>query len=293
MKDLSEIISEYNNTVYPSFTYQGIILNGSFDTFPVPYSPMEFRNGKYYLYILRNNRFYIASSTNGLNGWTFSESHFNYGNVFKDVTNYKNAYHKWIGGKAYYYFAVSNDGNIFSDISTIRNPHGEDITIVKLSNGKYRAYARMNIPADGIRTIGVMESANFLSWSSLTEILNPADMNDYGKEYYSMSVIETSNGFYGFLNVYDPVKQTVHVQLIFSQDGINDWIKLHYGKSIIGSMKDRKQLYAAASLINNEVYLVTISAKFKHDETDRNGRYYYSELWKIPINELYKFPKIL
>ena len=42
MKDLSEILNEYNAMVnaYPKLIYQGIILNGNFDVFPVPYSPM-------------------------------------------------------------------------------------------------------------------------------------------------------------------------------------------------------------------------------------------------------------
>ena len=249
---------------------------------------------------MRNNAFYIADSPNGLNSWNFTRSYFPYGFVMKDTNNYKAIFHKWMSSKAYFYFSASLDGVNFSDMDYIRTPHGEDITMIKV-NGVYRAYGRMNVPMDGIRTIGVMHSNDFVSWTNdlqrfpaqrntfrMQEILVPDELDGIN-QFYSMSVIQTVKGFFGFLNVYNPTLEKVHIQLIHSVDGISNWRRLNARKSIIGTMSDRKQLYGSASVIGTEVFLTTISAKFKHDESDKGTNHYYTELWKVSLTELYKF----
>lgn len=285
-KTLQELVEEYNQTIPPKFTYQGIIMNGAFDVLPVPYSPMQYFNGKYNVFILRNGVFCIASSDNGLNNWAFNTSGFPYGSVMKDTLYYLCAYHKWFDNKSYFYFSASPDGVNFNDIATIRTPHGEDISFIKLRNGKFRAYGRMNVPP-ALRTIGVMESDDFRTWTPLEEILVP-DASDNGKEFYSCSVIETDEGFYAFVNVYNPRNEQVTVRLMKSENGITAWKRLNGFNPVI-KLGDRQQIYASASVINNEVYVTTISAKFNHSESNRNGRYYFTELWKIGIDDLYRF----
>ena len=285
-KSLQELVEEYNQTIPPKFTYQGIILNGAFDVLPVPYSPMQYFNGKYNVFLLRNGNFCIASSSNGLNNWTYTNSGFPYGSVMKDTLYFLCAYHKWFNNQSYFYFSASADGVNFTDVSTIRTPHGEDISFIKLRNGKFRAYGRMNVPP-ALRTIGVMESDDFRNWTPLQEILVP-DASDNGKEFYSCSVIETDNGFYAFINVYNPRNEQVTVRLMKSENGITAWKRLNGFNPVI-KLGDRQQIYASASVIGNEVYVTTISAKFNHSESNRNGKYYYTELWKIGIDDLYRF----
>lgn len=274
-KTLSDLLQEYNqkSSEYPKIVYQGKILMGNYDIFPTPYSFINWYNGKFNLFINKAGVSYIYSTPDFISWTVTPQVNMKYGSTAKIDGTFYTAYHKWFNTQSFYYFQKN-----FTDVSMIRDPQGEDITFLKLRNGKFRAYARMNVPP-AVRTIGVMESDNFINWTPLQEILAP-DAEDNGKEYYSMSVIETDDGFYGFMNVYNPRNEKMTIRLIHSEDGITDWKWLNNRNPVI-PLQDREQLYASASVIGDQVYISTISAKFNHSEENRNGRYYYTELWKI------------
>jgi hypothetical protein len=268
--------------------YEGIILSSvNADILPIPYSPIQYNNGAYKLFVQKNNVCYILSSANGLNGWSYSlPLPIPYGTaMFTNENKINVAFHKWYSGKSYYYFSVSPDQRNFYDVSFIRDPHGEDITYI--FDGVYKAYARMEVPP-AVRTIGYMESNDFRTWSNLVEVLKP-DVSDGVNQFYSMSVVKTERGYFGLLNVFNPVTDLVSVQLVFSLNGKDNWQRLNNRNDFLEKKNGVKCLYGIASVINSELQIVTISSKFSHSETDRNGRYYFTEKYKISLTELYKY----
>lgn len=289
-KTLEEIIAEYNTKVqsYPKFIYQGIIFTGNHDVFPSPYSIMQYNsnNGQYTIFLNKAGLRYLASSPNGHSDWIFTEVNLPYGAIAFSGGLILTAYHKWFNNQSFFYFQKNG-----VDVGFIREPHGEDITFIEraeLGKPKYRAYARMNVPP-AVRSVGVMESNDFVTWSPLKEILTPTE-SDAGRQFYSMSVIETEKGFFGFVNVFNSLNNKTTIRLVHSLDGLDTmpWTWLNAGNPII-PLETREQLYANASVINNEVHITTISAKFNHSEINRNGRFYYTELWKISLTNLYKY----
>ena len=269
--------------------YQGIILNGSYDIFPVPYSPMfKDRDNLYKLFVLKGGQPFAVGSSNGMNNWIYSSTgNMPYGTVIKENSNrYLAAYHKWYNNQAFYYFAGSLNSYNWNDMALIRQPHGEDITFI-IDGGKYKAYARMNVPP-AIRTIGYMESTDFRNWTTLVEVLRP-DALDLLNQFYSMSVVKTASGFWGFLNVFNTETDLVSVQLIFSTNGKDNWQRLNNRQDILVKKNGVQCLYACASVIGDGVYITTISSKFNHSENNRNGGYYFTELYRISLTELQKY----
>jgi hypothetical protein len=270
--------------------YQGIILNGSYDIFPVPYSPMfQDRDNLYKLFVLKGGQPYAVGSSNGMNNWIYSSTgNMPYGTVIKENPNrYLAAYHKWYNNQAFYYFAGSTNSYNWNDMALIRQPHGEDITFI-IDGGKYKAYARMSVPP-AIRTIGYMESQDFRNWTTLVEVLKP-DALDGLNQFYSMSVVKGNYGYFGFLNVFNTGTDLVSVQLVWSENGEdNNWQRLNGRQEILTKKNGVQCLYGIASVIGDEVYITTISSKFNHSENNRNGQYYYTELYKISLTELQKY----
>lgn len=289
MKTLSELIAEHNAKLneLPKFVYEGVILNGSYDIFPSPYSPMQKIAGHYYLYVYKGGIAHIYASPNGSYDWSSERSAFAYGSVGYDMGKVLVAYHKWFENKSYFRFQSSLDGMNFLDIATIREPYGEDISWIKTTSGKYRAYVRMAVPP-AMRTIGWMESADFRTWTTPVEVLVP-DEEDNGKEFYSVSPIETQMGTFGFLNVFNPTNDAMAVQLVFSEDGKGNWQRLNNRQPVLTRKDGAKQLYATASVIDDKVIVNCITAKFGHSESDRNGRFYYTTRYSINLQDLYKF----
>lgn len=288
-KTLQDLINEYNQKAeaYPKAVYQGKILSSmNSDIFPSPYSYLSKVDGKYVLPVHKSGSSYLARSEDGRTNWSYTPSNFRYGCVIYDKTDYVGASHIWFNNQSFFIFSRSNpSGTTFNDIYLHRTPHGEDISILKVGT-EYRAYARDSVPP-AVRTIGVMQSPDLIHWTEFKVILTP-DIYDNGREFYSMSVIQTPKGFFGFINVYNPVNNKMTIRLVFSVDGLSNWKWLHNRNPII-PLEDREQLYASASVIGDEVYIVTISAKFNHSEENRNGRYYYTELWTIDKEILFKY----
>lgn len=271
--------------------YQGIILNGNYDIYPSPYSPpFKDQDGYIKLFIQKAGQPYAVGSASGMNNWIFSSTgNMPRGTVLKENLNtYKDAYHEWYNGLCYFRFAGSYNSYSWSDMALIRTPYGEDITFI-IDQGKYRAYARPNIPP-AIRTIGYMESSDFRNWTPLVEVLKP-DAMDGLNQFYSMSVIHGNYGYFGFLNVFNTSTDHVGVQLVFSENGKDGWQRLFNRQEVLIKKNGVKCLYACAGVIEGEVWIATISCKFSHTENDRNGQYYFTELYKISINDLQKFIK--
>lgn len=274
------------NIVLP--TYQGIILSGQYDIYPSPYSPMfKDKDNLYKLFIQKQGLPFAVGSANGLNNWTFSSTgNMPRGTVLKiDPNLYLAMYHKWYNTQCWYYSAGSTNSYNWSDMSLIRIPYGEDITFIRDLN-HYKAYGRMAIPP-AKRTIGVMTSNDLRTFTPLREVLTP-DALDASDEFYSVSVIKTPKGYYGFLNVFDPISDLVEVQLIYSQNGEDNWERLNNRNPFLIKKDGAQCLYACASVIGEEAYIATITANFNHEESNRNGKYYYTALYKIKLTDLYK-----
>ncbi len=306
MPDLSAIIAAWNSTPPPSFTYDGIVLQeATGNSFPSPYSPPQFMEDYYFLFTYSLGQPVIKFSEDGETNWISVASNFPYGSIFFDAVQGKffAAYHEWPGdGKCYFRFAQSTNGIDFTQIAAFTQNYGEDISIIKLSTGNYRAYVRMKAPVGNqppIRTIGYMESADFINWTTPIEILVPEAVEN-GKEFYSMSVIEVDgDGFYGFMNTLNPFNQQMTVRLWWSPDGIEDWVRINYNNPVLplyhtaDPTKSRKQLYANAAIVDSNVVIYTISAKFRHDEVDQGTQWYYTEKWTISLASLANYKNYL
>ncbi len=305
MPDLSDIITAWNAISLPTFTYDGIALSeAQGNSFPAPYSAPQFINNSYFLYTYTLNNPVIKYSTDPLGddpAWISVASQFPYGSVFfdEDAGKFFCANHVLrgpVGQKKFYYaFWESTNGINFTQIAELTVPHGEDISVIKLASGVYRAYARTRDPRTDIRCVGWMESTDFIHWSPLVEVLVP-DLKDNGREYYSMSVIEIDgDGFYGFMNTLNPTNQQMTVRLWWSADGKTNWIRINYGNPIlpltdtVTPANSRKQLYAHASIIGTDIVIYTISAKFRHDEIDQGSQFYYTERWHLPVASIATF----
>lgn len=267
-------------------TYQGVILSGNYDIYPSPYSPpFKDQDGYIKMFIQKAGLPFAAGSQNGRYDWTLSSTgNMPRGTVLKLNSNtYRASYHKIFWNNSYYYFAGSLNSYNWEDMSLIRNPHGEDISFI-YDQGIFKAYARMDFPP-AQRTIGFMKSSNFTTWSNLVEILKP-DQQDKTNEFYSMSVVKGNFGYFGFMNVFDTQTDLVSVQLVWSENGEDNFKRLYNRKEYLIKKNGVKCLYACAGSIGDEIWITTISSKFSHSETDRNGRFYFTELYIISKSDL-------
>lgn len=266
--------------------YQGIILNGNYDIYPSPYSPMyKDTDGYYKIFIQKAGQPFAVGSLNGLNNWVYSSAgNMPRGTVMKIGTNTWGAvFHQWYNTLCWIYTAGSTNAYNWSNMYLDRTPHGEDVTFIKEGN-LYRIYARMAIPP-AIRTIGYMEAYDKLTnFSSIVEILKP-DAQDGLDQFYSMSVVKGLRGYLGFLNVFNTGTDLVGVQLVWSPNGEDDWERINNRQEVLVKKEGAKCVYACANVIGDEIWIATISCNFGHEELDRNGRFYYTQLYKWKLTE--------
>lgn len=273
--------------------YQGILIKDNKDICPNLYSPMQFIKGKYQLFVFIDGRYALATSRN-LIDWKYKYLDTTHGTSQEINGKYYCAYYKDYDFHCVYCFSVSENKKDFKDVFTKEEFHGLDISWI-YDNGIFKAYARMNITPQ-IRTIGYMESKDFVNWTLLKEVFAPDELDRVkvnpegrGKEFYSMSVVRTEKGYFGFLNVYDIPNEIMEVELAYSENGIDKWKRLNDRKPILERQENVKQIYACASVIDNEVHIVTISSDFYHDHRNREGNYFFTEHYKIPLKEIYKY----
>ena len=287
------------NDSLPQPIYEDIVMS-SVNSDQFIFNPSIYVNGYSNLYCIKNGSVYLARSNNGLNGWIYTITNARAGSIIYANGKYYDSYHIWYGGQAFSYYAVSLDGINFTDIATSRTPTGEDRNI--LFNGdEFYSYGRLQpVP----RSITFSRSSDFRNWTSPIEIFKSTQSNI---EYYHLSVIQTSSGYFGLLNVYykgnsgQDVEQlppyadnehTTAIQLAYSQDGINNWRILNNGKEFITKPAGVKQMFCWCSLINGIVYIYTAQSNRRHttyENSNINGRYYYSAEYKISLSDLLKY----
>lgn len=273
--------------------YQGALFKTDKDVCPNLYSPMQFIDNHYQLFLLIDGKAALAKSKN-LIDWKYKYLNIPHGTVQQIGNKYYCAYYKDYDFHCVYCFSISDNKKDFTDVFTKEEHHGLDISFI-YDEGIFRAYARQNI-TPRIRTIGYMESKDFVNWTQLKEVFVPDEEDrkvvngeGRGKEFYCISVVRTDKGYFGFLSVYDVVTEIMDVELCHSENGIDNWKRLNDRKPIIERQNDVKQLYACASVISDEIHIVTISSDFYHDHRNREGSYFFTEHYKIPIKEIYKY----
>ena len=287
------------NDSLPQPIYEGVVMQ-SLTSDQYIFNPAIYVNGYSNLYCIKNNAVYLAQSPNGLNSWTYTLTNAKAGSIIYANGRYYDSYHRWYGGQAFSYYAISLDGINFTDIATSRNPTGEDRNII-FNGSEFYSYGRLQpVP----RSITFSKSSDFRSWTVPTEIFKSTQPNI---EYYHLSVIQTSSGYFGLLNVYNKgnsgqdVEQpppytakehTTEIQLVYSANGVDNWQRLNSRKEFIPKRENIKQMFCWWSLINGVAYIYTAESKRRHttyENSNINGRYYYSSEYKISLTDLYKY----
>ena len=286
----------------PLPVYEGIVMNSlTSDNFI--FNPVIYNSGTYESYCIKNNAVYLARSGNGLNDWNYTLTNAAAGSIIFNENKYFNSYHKWYSGKAYSYYAISLDGINFIDVATSRTATGEDRNVL-YTGTEYYSYGRLQPKP---RTIMFQKSNDFRIWTNPIEILKPDAIDGSNAEFYHLSVIKTSQGYFGLLNVYytglsgQDVEQlppytlnehTTQLQLVYSSNGIDNWQRLNDRKEFIKKQTGINQMFGWMSIVNGTVYIYTAESKRRHttyENANINGRYYFSARYKIALTELYKY----
>ena len=290
------------NDSLPQPIYEGVVMS-SVNADQYIFNPSIYINEYSNLYCIKNNAVYLAQSPNGLNSWAYTLTNAKAGSIIYANGKYYDSYHRWYGGQAFSYYAISLDGINFTDIATSRTPTGEDRNV--LFNGtEFYSYGRLQPKP---RTIMFQRSADFRIWSGPIEVLKPDAVDGPNVEFYHLSVIKTERGYFGLLNLYytglngQDVEQqppysakehTTEIQLVYSANGVDNWQRLNSRKEFIAKRTDTKQMFGWWSLINGVVYIYTAESKRRHttyENSNINGRYYFSSEYKISLSDLYKY----
>ena len=289
------------NDSLPQPIYEGVVMQ-SLTSDQYIFNPAIY-TGQSEVYCIKNNAVYLATSPNGLNSWTYTLTNGNAGSIIYANGRYYKSYHRWYGAQAFSYYAISLDGINFTDIATSRTPTGEDRNI--LYNGtEFYSYGRLQPKP---RTIMFQRSADFRLWTNPNEILKPDAVDGSNVEFYHLSVIKTERGYFGLLNLYytglsgQDVEQpppytakehTTEIQLVYSANGVDNWQRLNSRKEFIPKRENIKQMFGWWSLINGIAYIYTAESKRRHttyENSNINGRYYFSSEYKISLTDLYKY----
>ncbi len=274
----------------PKPTYEGTVTSALTEDFFI-FNPAIIINSKWVCFAMKGGRIYKGISDNGLNDWVWLLTDCKYGSIIYGLIDgeykYRCSYHKWnvsVQGYCTSYFAGSSDGVSWSDMSVDWSQTcGEDrnmILDIKLKN-----YIRVK-PSPQIRTIGYTESINGgYAWTPITEILTPSILDPAGTQFYEMSVIKTTRGYFGLLNVYDSLHGLIDLQLTFSIDGKNMWQRLNGRHNFFERKDGIKQMFGNWSIVGDTVYIYTIENTHDHE----SGGVHFSSRYKISLTDLYKY----
>lgn len=289
------------NDTLPIPTYEGVVMQ-SLTSDQYIFNPAIY-TGQTEVYCIRNNAVYLATSPNGLNGWTYTLTNAGAGSIVNVDGKYYDSFHKWYGGQAYSYYSVSLDKVYFQNVATSRTPTGEDRNVL-FTGTEFYSYGRLQPKP---RTIMFQRSSDFRTWSGPIEVLKPDAVDGSNVEFYHLSVIKTERGYFGLLNLYytglsgQDVEQlppytakehTTEIQLVYSANGIDNWQRLNSRKEFIPKRENIKQMFGWWSLINGIAYIYTAESKRRHttyENSNINGRYYFSSEYKISLTDLYKY----
>lgn len=291
--------------VFPKPTYEGMVINsGLADCYF--FNPSFMRNGKWTNFVNKGGLIYLAMSPNGLNDWSLLPSNAPYGSiVYPENNKFRASSHRRADGFYESYYHGSEYGSAWGDMASDRSQHcGEDRNL--LNDGLlWRNYIRV-IPKP--RTIGYCESYSFLTWSRIIEILAPDTTDGPLMQFYHMSVIKTIRGYFGLLTTYrvgnsgQDVEQpppyignehTTDVQLVWSENGKDNWQRLNSRLNFIDRMPGVMQQYGWWSVIGDTAYIYTAESKRRHTDyenaNNRSGNYFFSSRYKILLTDLYKY----
>ena len=290
-------------------TYEGIVMqSATSDKFV--YNPAQVINGNWFVYYSSANGVELAYSRGGLNNFTTYSTNAPGGSIYYELDNgiptMFATKHRWIPGQGICesIFYKSIDALNFNQIVTGSvDLSGEDRNLL-YDNGIWKCYIRYQ-PSP--RTIGFIESPDFVNWTHIREILKPDSLDGHLKQFYHMSVIKTDQGYFGLLNVYrignngqdtwqfppyTSNEHTVDVQLVWSSDGVTNWQRLNNRKSFIDRDPEIEQLFGWWTLVSNEVYIYTTESRRKHTDWENDnkaGRYYFSRRFVIFLHHLYEY----
>lgn len=284
-------------------TYEGIVLQSTTSDVVI-FSPPFIKNSEWWMYGVKDNKVQLIRTPNGLNTLTITPTNAPAGSFIYTDRLLASA-HKWYGAVCNSYYYGSTDGINWDATAIDRTQYsGEDRNII-YDNGIYKSYIRVQPKP---RTIGYSESTDFRNWSKITEILKPSTFDNPNQQFYHMSVIKTNHGYFGLLNVYmlgssgQDVEQnppytgnehTIDVQLAWSENGKDNWIRLNDRKNFIQRKPDIKQLFGWWSVIGDTVYIYTTESKRRHTTWDNAynfaGNAYFACRYKILLNDLYKY----
>jgi len=123
--------------------------------------------------------------------------------------------------------AFSNDGINWEKYGTqpLFNCPCDASTVMKINDSTYQAFFKISTAADRhFRIIGTSVSKDFVNWSTPKIILEPDHNDNYGTEFYGMSVTKYYNNYIGLLWIYNnsPSDKLMNIQLAISDDG-NNW----------------------------------------------------------------------
>lgn len=270
---------------------EGIIMN-AIDRDAFIYSAPMKVNGQFIAFVNKGGITYKAVSANGLNSWTLTAANAPYGSIIPKQESFLCSYHKWhiwVQGYCTTYLAGSSNGILWEDMGNDRNQTtGEDRTLLQ-DGEKIRCYVRPDPPQVAKRVIGYMETERFPgSWSRIIKILEP-EPSELLTEFYMMSVVKTSVGYFGLLSVYlNNGAGLMNLQLVYSANGKDNWIRCLNKRNFIDNPEGVKQMFGNWAVIGDTVYINTIECKRGHDELIP-GVHHYSSRYKILVSDLIQY----
>lgn len=291
--------------VFPKPTYEGMVIsNLTADCYF--FNPAFIRNGLWTNFVNKNGIIFMVTSVNGLNDWIYLPSNAPYGSIIYPGDNmFRGSDHKKSGSSYESYYYGSEFGSAWGAMASDRTQTcGEDRNL--LWDGlMYKNYIRVRPKP---RTIGYCSSINWTNWTGITEILAPDSVDGPLTQFYQMSVIKTHRGFFGLLTTYrigntgQDVEQpapytgnehTTDVQLVWSDNGKDNWQRLNSRLNFIDRKPGIMQQYAWWSVINDTAYIYTAESKRRHTDYEnaynRAGNYFFSSRYKILLTDLFKY----
>lgn len=248
-----------------------------------PYTPVFFRDGKWWFYYHGWNLHLLCRSLSGLDLQSVDvirTTGMDYGAV-SDLFKGKiyHSWHQWINGRCLNHFASSTDGVNFTEYTVPEIWSGEDRSFM-VEPTALVCYIRPNPPSQERRSIGRMVSQDGIAWSPITKVLDISQSDydnpnhkDYKKELYSLSLCKVSGSeYWGIVNVFDIPKNTVHTQLVHSTNGMT--FTRFNEQPFIPIPGGIKQQYATVNYINGKIVILVQSSRALHGvPTDENTRF--------------------
>lgn len=311
---------------YPVMRSQPIKSDVNSNNLILPYTPVIYHNGVFYLYWIDEIGSRLDTSLNGIDFYskariTVNPNHtpsrgdsmystIRRGNLWLSGwtchSGSGSSYTEWIN------LAFSNNG--YQYVQYAGNPlnfhPGEDLSFFDNTDSIY-CYIRPNIPSvDPRRKVGLMRSQNFINWTKIDTIISFSNTDYYNpvselylKQPYNMNVFRVGADWWGFLHVfrlnnnnrenfgypYTGLESTIETHLMYSRNGRN-WSYTNNKKAFLGLHDSVKQVYALPTVVGNELWIYSFENTLRHADYTGNQAakdFAKGKYWKI---YLYKLP---